>query len=105
MIKGEIVLISFPFTDFSSSKYRPAVVISEHKLDLILCFITSNLSWQEETDMLITPNKINGLKRTSLVRVSKIITLEKSLAKGILGKLTNSEILELNEKLKIALIL
>ena len=28
MVKGNIILITFPFTDLSGSKLRPAIVIS-----------------------------------------------------------------------------
>ncbi len=34
MAKGDIVPITFPFTDLSGSKLRPAVVISDNSLDL-----------------------------------------------------------------------
>ena len=44
MKKGTIVLTRFPFTDFSSGKRRPAIVISaknENKGDVIIVFISS----------------------------------------------------------------
>ena len=39
----------------------------------------------------------------TLIRTGKIATLDKTLAKGLLGKLINTEIVELNNKLKILL--
>ncbi|HET8828204.1 MAG TPA: type II toxin-antitoxin system PemK/MazF family toxin [Pelobium sp.] len=99
MAKGNIVLISFPFTDLTGKKMRPAVILTEDKFDVTVCFITSQVGWQEPTDLLLSPNNVNGLKKQSLIRISKIATLEKSLVKGILGKLSESEILELNKKL------
>jgi mRNA interferase MazF len=49
--RGDIVLVSFPFTDLTSSKRRPALVISpnafnDHGEDLVLVAITS----QEPSD-------------------------------------------------------
>ena len=103
MPKGDILLITFPFTDLSGTKLRPAVVLAEDEDDVTTCFITSKLHWQDETDLLIEPSPINGLKKSSLIRVGKISTLNISLVKGILGRLTVTEIVELNKKLKALL--
>ena len=100
MAKGDIVLITFPFTDLSGSKLRPALVIPDTNLDLTVCFMTTQTQWQEPTDVLLIPNVNNGLRIQSLVRTSKIATLDRALAKGLLGKLTLPEITDLNSKLK-----
>ncbi|MEI6950781.1 type II toxin-antitoxin system PemK/MazF family toxin [Paraflavisolibacter sp. H34] len=103
MAKADIVLITFPFTDLSGSKLRPAVVLVDTPDDLTVCFITSQLGWQEPTDLVLQPSAANGLKKVSLVRTSKIATLDISLARGLLGKLSREEIAELNSKLKTLL--
>lgn len=103
MTKGDIVLITFPFTDLTGSKLRPAVVLAATTLDITVCFITTQSQWQELTDVLITPAPLNGLKKQSLIRTSKIATLDKTLAKGLLGHLHHGELAELNGKLKILL--
>ena len=100
MAKGDIVLITFPFTDLSGSKLRPAVILTDSALDLTVCFITTQLQWQEATDVQIMPASSNGLKKQSLIRTSKIATLDKTLAKGLLGRLTSNELSDLNDKLK-----
>ena len=101
MAKGDIVLITFPFTNLSGSKLRPAIILSENNLDITVCFITSQMNWQEQTDIVLFPNDKNGIKKQSLVRTSKIATIDKNLAQGLLGKLSNNEITELDNKLKI----
>jgi mRNA interferase MazF len=103
MAKGDIVLVTFPFTDLSGSKLRPAVIIAETIQDLTLCFITTQIQWQEPTDLQILPTQLNGLKKLSLLRTSKIATLDKTMAKGLLGQLTTLEIDSLNIQLKILL--
>ena len=43
MVKGDILLITFPFTDLSGSKLRPTVVLAHTELDVTVCFITTHL--------------------------------------------------------------
>jgi mRNA interferase MazF len=76
MLKGEIVLIPFPFTDFTGSKLRPALILAETNLDVTVSFITTQLQWQEPNDVLLQPNANNGIKKTSIVRLSKIATID-----------------------------
>jgi mRNA interferase MazF len=99
MPKGDIVLISFPFTDLTSSKNRQAVIIGETSLDVTVCFITTQLHWQEDTDIKLLPNSENGLKKESLIRINKIATIENNLIKGLLGKLHFNEVQTLNKML------
>lgn len=39
MPKSDIVLITFPFTNLSGSKLRPAVILVETELDITVSFI------------------------------------------------------------------
>ena len=103
MAKGDIVLITFPFTDLTGSKLRPAVILVDTAIDLTVCFITTQLQWQETTDVQLMPTDSNGLKKQSLIRTSKIATLDKTLAKGLLGRLNSQELSDLNYKLKTLL--
>jgi len=103
MAKGDIVLITFPFTDLSGSKLRPAVILAETEEDLTVCFITTQNKWQEETDLRLHPSKTNGLKKESLLRTRKLATIDRKLSKGLLGRLTSMEISELNGKVKTVL--
>ena len=52
MNKGEIVLIPFPFSDFSGAKNRPAVILIETDEDVTVAFITTQLKWKTEFDIL-----------------------------------------------------
>lgn len=49
--QGDVVWVSFPFTDGRTSKERPALVLSnsgynQDSLDILLCYITSQQSAQ-----------------------------------------------------------
>lgn len=103
MAKGDIVLIPFPFTDLTGSKLRPAVILVDSSLDLTVCFITSQIKWVEITDIELQPHPTNGIKRPSLIRVSKIATIDRQLAVGKIGALDKAQLSDLNSKLKILL--
>ena len=102
MPKGDIVLITFPFTDLSGTKLRPAVVLIDSPDDLTVCFITTQTQWKETNDLVITPSNSNGLRSSSLIRINKMATLDRALAKGLLGHLDQTEIESLNNSLKLA---
>jgi mRNA interferase MazF len=91
MEKGDIILICFPFTDLSGSKLRPAVVLAVSESDITVSFITAQLHWQEPADILLSPSVYNGLRKQSLLRTGKIATLDKVLAKGLLGRLSGGK--------------
>ena len=70
---GTIVLVPFPFTDLSSSKVRPALVVSDvNEVDVIVVFISSTVPDKlNQTDFLILSNlqffNETGLKKDSIV--------------------------------------
>ena len=99
MKKGDIVLVPFPFTDLSGNKKRPAIVLIEASKDVTVCFITTQLKWQSEFDIRLNPTQINGLKKESLIKLSKIITLDKDLIIGLMGYLDKEYYQDLNENL------
>jgi mRNA interferase MazF len=101
MQKGFIVLLPFPFTNLSGFKNRPAVVLHTSHLDCVVAFISTQLHWQEDTDIILQPNIINRLKKVSLIRVSKIATIENSLVMGKLGELSSDELAQLDINLKL----
>lgn len=92
MKKGDIVLLSFPFTDLKGEKIRPALVLFVSDLDVIVAFITTQFKWQTPNDILLEPDNSNGLKKTSLLRLSKITTIDRDLILGKLGELKKNDI-------------
>lgn len=99
MKKGDIVLIPFPFTDLSGNKNRPAVILVENTYDVTVCFITSQFKWKEKFDIELAPTNKNGLKKASLIRLSKIATIDKELVIGRLGSVSTIELSKLNKNL------
>lgn len=99
MKKGDVILISFPFTDLKGEKVRPAMVLVVSDLDVIIAFITTQFKWQSTFDLFLEPDDLNGLKKTSLLRLSKITTIDKSLVLGKLGELNSNYINSINDNL------
>jgi len=102
-VKGDIVLISFPFTDLTGAKNRPALILMETEFDVTVAFITSQLKWQDQFDIALNPSQENGLKVISLIRLTKLATIDKQLVLGKLGQLALTEMILLNTKLKTLL--
>ena len=82
--RGDIVLVSFPFTDLSSSKRRPALVVSPDSFnqtmqDVVLAAITT----QGVDDSLFTIDQddcIDGiLPKRSVVKPAKLFTMHSTL--------------------------
>lgn len=111
MKRGTIVLTQFPFTDLTSTKRRPALIVSRElssKRDVIVAFISSVIPDQiTDTDLLITSDdshfKMTGLKRNSVIKLNKLCTINTSAFSGELGEIHNEKLLAVNDKLKIAL--
>ena len=111
MKKGIIVLAPFPFTDLTTIKRRPAIIVSsstKRDNDVIVAFISSKLkSTFNNTDFLLETNhpdfSLTGLKRTSVFNMDKLVTIEQSIIIGEIGKVSETILKELNSKLKIAL--
>ena len=43
MLRSDIVLIPFPFTNLTSNKRRPALVLNSNNDDVTICFITTQI--------------------------------------------------------------
>lgn len=101
MSKGDIVLVRFPFTDLSSSKVRPALVLVEENEmgDLCLAFITSKTEKVGEYDIPVSKSVKTGLKTDSIIRLNKITTLHEDIVVGKIGTLPKKYFPIIEEKL------
>lgn len=88
-VKGDVVVIPFPFSDLTQSKRRPALVIAELEGDdLILCQITSQ-AIKDKYAILITDDdfQIGSLKQPSNVRPNRIFTADSHIVLYRVGNL------------------
>jgi len=97
---GTIVLVPFPFSDLSSAKVRPALVVSGNTKgdDIIVCFITSKTDAKNGTVMPLPANERTGLKVKSAVRFDKIVTLHRRIILGEIGRADNKDLLKYRER-------
>ncbi|MCE7736059.1 MAG: type II toxin-antitoxin system PemK/MazF family toxin [Candidatus Heimdallarchaeota archaeon] len=89
----DIVLVPFPFTDLSTVKKRPVLVLSkttdnELSEDLITCAITSKLSSSIHSLIIDNQNIDEGsLPVQSTILISKLFTIEKTLILNQIARL------------------
>ena len=56
-MKGKIVLVPFPFTDLTTTKLRPALVLFEGEQDVVVAFISSRVPEKPSlTDIVVDEN-------------------------------------------------
>ncbi len=101
---GDVVLAPFPFTDQTTSKKRPAVVVSsaaynEERLDLIIIALTSHLRPLSILgEVSVVQWKEAGLLKPSVIKPI-LTTLEKRLILKKLGRLREQDRRALQELL------
>jgi mRNA interferase MazF len=83
--KGDIVIIGFPFSDLSSTKKRPALIISNDTVNITADYLMVQITSKVHKDSLTLPiNKtdfVNSkeLPLQSYIRLHKIFLLNESL--------------------------
>jgi mRNA interferase MazF len=80
-VKGDIVVVPFPFSNLSDAKRRPALVLANlDGNDIILCQITSVARNDQYAIPLDNSDYLNGnLSTKSFVRPNKIFTADKGI--------------------------
>ena len=100
IVKGDVVVIRIPFTDLSSDKKRPALVIANlGGEDLILCQITSKEPLSNFVKLNQKDFLTSTLDMTSFVRINKIFTLDSKMIEYKIGKINQEKITEVETKL------
>ena len=90
--QGDILLIPIPFTDLSSQKRRPVIVISNNSYnqkttDIVVVAMTSNPAPADYSFTITSSDLDKGaLNRPGKVRVDKIYTLSQSIVVKTFGR-------------------
>jgi mRNA interferase MazF len=98
-VKGDIVVLPFPFSDLSTNKRRPAIAMAKGEYgDIILCQITSKPNKEPEIIELKDKDFREGkLKITSYIRPRKIFTADLGLILYKAGKIKKEKIREVED--------
>jgi mRNA interferase MazF len=107
VVKGSVVLVNFPFTDLSQTKLRPAIILwidIAGTDDVVVCAITSQKTDRlNDGEFLIDSTDSEfaqtGLRVSSKVRTTRLVTLSRQLVVRKLGELGTQHIQELNAKM------
>jgi mRNA interferase MazF len=94
--RNDVVLLPIPFTDLTSRKVRPAIVVGGNGADLFLVPISSVIA---NTDFPLNEWRVAGLNVPSGVK-AQLATVEEKLVVKIVGQLTNNDAKVLNARLR-----
>lgn len=100
-VKGDVVVVPFPFSDLTYAKRRPTLVIAELEGDdLILCQITSQ-QIRDRYAVSIEDNdfETGTLKQKSNVRPNRIFTADRLIVLYLVGHLKSDKINEVIERI------
>lgn len=100
-VRKDVVVVPFPFSDLSSSKKRPALVLSDLEGDdLILAQITSKKISDSYSIELKTSDFNNGnLNKDSNIRPNKIFTADQNIVLYKVGNLNDEKMDEVINKI------
>ena len=100
-IKGDIVVVPFPFSNLSEVKKRPAFVVNELRGDdVILCQITSQTIKDKYSVVIKKTDFVSGsLSVNSNVRPNRIFTADKSIILYKVGSIKENKIKEIVQKI------
>ena len=102
LVRGDVVVLLFPFSDLSSSRKRPAVVVANLTGDdLILAQITTaSVRSDEYAVSLETKDFQTGrLDVSSLIRPNKLFTADVSIISSKIGTLKETKVKEIQNSL------
>ncbi len=102
---GDVVLVRFPFTDLSTTKLRPAVVLATHGDDLAIVGIFTGFPHPpRETWVLLSSQdpafSQTGLRTSSVIKAERIAVIEQSVVVRKLGSLPRSQIEKVKKAVK-----
>jgi len=100
-MKGDVVVVPFPFSNLTRAKRRPALIIAELEGDdLILCQITSQRIKDKYAISINEDDFETGiLKQRSNIRPNRIFTADRHIILYRVGHLKSEKVREIIERI------
>ena len=109
--RGQVIVVNVPFSNHSGVKPRPALVVSAEAFhrglpDVIVCPISSRARYYRRPgpgDCPLRDWRAVGLRHPSTVRISKLLAVDKGIAKRALGRVSQPDLARVEIVLRRAL--
>ena len=98
--RGAIILVTFPFTDLSGEKLRPALVVGVSRDHVATLFITSRTTGERRWQVAVAASEENGLVVASFIRCDKIASFDVRIVVGKIGRAGPSIMKAVDAKLR-----
>jgi len=94
---GDVVIVRFPYSDLSTLRKRPALVVQDERVETglsqrLVCQITSNLSRTEVTRVFVgretSVGRTMGLRTDSMIVADNIATVLPRQIDRVIGRCT-----------------
>ncbi len=88
-VKGDIVVIEFPYSHLKDAKRRPVLILKVPKGEDVIVLQITGSSYENLLEIPLKKEDFRkgSLKRDSYIRIDKIASIEKSLIKYKVGSL------------------
>lgn len=93
-VKGDVVVVPFPFSDLSASKRRPALVIADLAGDDAILYQIASQNVRDFYALSLTTHDFeNGqLDKVSNIRPNRIFTADKNIIAYKIGKINREKL-------------
>ena len=99
-IKGDLVVVAFPFSGMRGTKRRPAVIVAElDGNDFVVCNVTSSRIDRYSIDLKNDDLEEGKLRLESRIRPNILFTMEKECIDYRIGHLKEPKVKELEDRL------
>ena len=99
-MRGEVVIVPFPFSNFAGSKNRPALILIDLPgPDVVLAAISSTGNDPNAIALDARDFQTGGIDHSSFIHPMKLFTFQRSVIGRVAGKITNTKWKEVISKL------